>query len=127
MLKDSYAFSGFSVDDLAAAEKFYGGNTWFRNYSRKQHADATSSVRWNNTGVFKGAGHEPASYAVLNFPVDDIDTIADELIVDVVTFEIYDGMHQDEKGIVGGKAANAGSDIAWFKDPVGNTLSILKD
>jgi hypothetical protein len=73
-----------------------------------------------DTLVYPKPGHEPASYTILNFPVDDIDQAVDELTARGVHFEHYDGVAQDEKGISRGSPY-----IAWFKDPAGNILSVL--
>jgi hypothetical protein len=73
--------------------------------------------------VYPRDNHQPASFTVLNFPVDDIDKAVDGLTKMGVTFERYDGFGQDEKGIARGN----GPDIAWFKDPAGNILSVLKE
>jgi hypothetical protein len=72
--------------------------------------------------------HQPATYTVLNFPVDDIDKAVDELSGKGVKFERYKEMpHQDNKGIARGLSNNMGPDIAWFTDPSGNVLSILQN
>jgi hypothetical protein len=76
-----------------------------------------------DTLVYRKAGHAPATYTILNFPVDDIDEAVDELAARGVRFERYDGFEQDEKGIARGQ----GPYIAWFKDPAGNVLSVLQD
>lgn len=127
MLKDSYAFSGFSVDDLDKAKEFYGKTLGLElteeNDMLKLHLRSGGSVLI----YAKGPGHQPATYTMLNFPVDDIDAAADELIGAGISFEKYDGMGQDDKGIMRGKSVNRGPDIAWFKDPAGNILSILED
>ena len=73
--------------------------------------------------VYPKENHEPATFTILNFPVDDIDAAVDELIAKGVTFERYDGFDQDEKGI----ARDGGPQIAWFKDPAGNILSVLQE
>ncbi len=77
--------------------------------------------------VYQKDDHQPATYTVLNFPVDDIDTIVESLVAKGVSMERYDTMPgaQDDKGIMRGKAAKQGPDIAWFKDPSGNILSVL--
>ena len=127
MFKDVYAFSGFSVDDLGAAKRFYG-ETLGLEISEENGMLTLHLATGGHVLVYaKGEGHKPAEYTILNFPVDDIDAVADELIASGVTFEVYDGMNQDAKGIARGKAANMGPDIAWFKDPAGNILSILQD
>jgi len=76
----------------------------------------------------KGGAHVPATYTMLNFVVDDIDEAVNALSEKGVLFERYeDGPPQDERGIMRGIAAGMGPDIAWFKDPAGNTLAVLQD
>ena len=75
------------------------------------------------TLVYVKPDFAPATYTILNFPVDDIDKAVDELSARGVHFEQYDGFDQDEKGISRG----GGPDIAWFKDPAGNILSVLEE
>ena len=74
----------------------------------------------------KGEQHVPATYTILNFPVDDIDAVVDELAGRGVEMTKYPGMPQDDKGIMRGRAAGQGPDIAWFTDPAGNVLSVLQ-
>ena len=76
-----------------------------------------------STLVYEQPDCTPASYTILNFPVDDIDRAVDELAARGVSFERYDGFEQDERGI----ARGPGPDIAWFKDPAGNVLSVLQE
>ena len=75
------------------------------------------------TLVYPKPDHTPADYTILNFPVDDIDGAVDALAARGVDFERYDGMEQDEKGIM----RAGGPYIAWFKDPAGNVLSVLQE
>ena len=77
--------------------------------------------------VYLKADHQPATFTILNFVVEDIDAAVDELKGKGVEFEIYEEMQQDEKGIARGKSQNRGPDIAWFKDPAGNILSVLQN
>lgn len=127
MLKDTQAFSGFSVNDLAAAKEFYSKTLGLE--VTEENGMLTLHLASGGTVLVyaKGSGHTPASYTILNFPVDDIDMVADDLIAHGVIFEVYDGMHQDNKSIARGKSANMGPDIAWFKDPAGNILSIIEN
>jgi hypothetical protein len=78
------------------------------------------------TLVYPKPDHTPATYTILNFPVDEIDQAVDELTARDVRFERYDGMEQDEKAIARGLSNGEGPDIAWFKDPAGNILSVLR-
>jgi predicted enzyme related to lactoylglutathione lyase len=127
MFKDTKAFSSFSVNDLEAAKQFYG-EVLGLNIVEQGDMGITLDITGNN-GVFlyNKPNHEPAAFTVLNFPVDDIDQALADLEAKDVVFEHYDGMGQDEKGVMRGKAEGNGPDIAWFKDPAGNILSILQD
>ena len=126
MLKDSLAFSGFSVNDLAAAKKFYsdtlGVGVEERPMGLELKLGGGSSVF-----VYPKDDHVPATFTILNFPVADIDKAVDQLAEKGVAFELYDTLpaKQDEKGILRGKAAGMGPDIAWFRDPAGNILAVL--
>ncbi|MEO5628122.1 MAG: VOC family protein [Candidatus Saccharimonadales bacterium] len=128
MLKDSKAFSGFSTNDIAKTKQFYG-TTLGVELSDEGAAMGMVSLKLATGGgviIYPKDDHRPASFTVLNFPVDDIDKAVDQLVAKGVVFEQYDGM-TDEKGIARGKAKKMGPDIAWFKDPAGNILSILCD
>lgn len=127
MLEQSHAFSGFSVKDVDPTVAFYkdtlGLDVEVTDMGLQLHlAGGTTLFMY-----VKGDAHVPAEYTVLNFPVDDIDAAVDALVGKGVVFEKYDDMPapQDEKGILHGKASGYGPDIAWFKDPSGNTLSVL--
>jgi predicted enzyme related to lactoylglutathione lyase len=125
MLKDSKAFSGFSVNDLAAAKTFYG-ETLGLNVEQDEMGLTIKISGGYGIFVYPKEDHQPATFTILNFPVDDIDAAVEELKGKGVTFEQYENM-TDEKGIARGLAANRGPDIAWFKDPAGNILSVLQD
>jgi len=125
MLKVKAAFSGFSVDDLARAEKFYTEVLELKTDS----GEMGLKLQLPNGGtvfVYSKEGHQPATFTILNFAVDDIDEAVSELKAKGVTFEQYDNM-TDGDGIARGIAANRGPDIAWFKDPAGNILAVLQD
>jgi catechol 2,3-dioxygenase-like lactoylglutathione lyase family enzyme len=125
MLGESPAYSGFAVDDLAKAREFYGETLGVKT-SVLDEANGLMSLHLGggrNTLVYVKPDHEPAAYTILNFPVDDIDKVVDELASRGVKFERYEEFDQDEKGI----ARGPGPSIAWFKDPAGNILSILKE
>ncbi|MCU1515032.1 MAG: glyoxalase [Microbacteriaceae bacterium] len=119
------AFSGFSVDDPTAAKKFYGetlglevedaGNGFFR-------------IHFASGGIvlcYPKPDHTPASFTIMDFPVSDIDAAVDDLNSRGVDTRIYNGggMPVDEKGVMRGN----GPDIAWFRDPAGNILAVLKE
>ncbi|MCU1557219.1 MAG: glyoxalase [Microbacteriaceae bacterium] len=124
MFTTDRAFSGFSIDDFEAARKFYGETLGLRVSKDGMgflniHLDSGATV----LAYVKG-NHEPASYTIMNFPVDDVDAAVDDLNSRGVTTKIYDDgqMPADHKGIMRGN----GPDIAWFRDPAGNVLSVLK-
>ena len=126
MLGESKAFSSFSINDLAAARKFY---TEVLGLDVEQMPQGLSLRLAGGSSVFLYAkpNHTPASFTVLNFRVDDVDTAVAELKKRGVTFEVYDlpDLKTDANGIARG-GAGRGPTIAWFKDPAGNILSVLK-
>jgi catechol 2,3-dioxygenase-like lactoylglutathione lyase family enzyme len=124
MLARSEMFSGFAVDDIPAAKAFYSATLGL------EVTEANGMLQLHSPGgrhtlIYPKADHVAAGYTILNFPVDDIDATIDALAVKGVLMTRYDGMPQDEKGILRGRAANRGPDIAWFTDPAGNVLSVL--
>jgi catechol 2,3-dioxygenase-like lactoylglutathione lyase family enzyme len=127
MVKTKRAFSGFSVSDLAAAKKFYGATLGLK--IEDDGVGARLQLPGGGTVfVYPKHDHQPATFTILNFVVDDIDAAVDDLTSRGVRFERYDsGPKQDEKGILRGRAQNRGPDIAWFKDPAGNVLSVIQE
>jgi predicted enzyme related to lactoylglutathione lyase len=122
MFGSTKAFSGFAVDDIAAAKKFYGETLGI------QVSEANGMLTLHVAGdrpilVYPKPDHTPATYTILNFPVDDIDKAVDELAERGVRFERYEQVEADEKGIV----RAGGPFIAWFTDPAGNVLSVLQE
>ncbi len=121
MFADTKAFSGFAVDDLEKAREFYGETLGIK--TSEEHGLLTLHIAGDRaTLIYPREDHTPADYTILNFPVDDIDEAVDGLAARGVSFERYDGFDQDEKGV----ARDAGPQIAWFKDPAGNVLSVLQ-
>jgi catechol 2,3-dioxygenase-like lactoylglutathione lyase family enzyme len=123
MFANTKAFSGFAVDDLQKAREFYEGKLGLR-VSEGHDLLTLHLAGGRDTLVYGKPDHTPASYTILNFPVDRIDEAVDELAARGVRFERYDGFDQDEKGI---SRAEGGPYIAWFKDPAGNILSVLEE
>lgn len=126
MLKAKTAFSGFSVDDLAKAKKFYteilGVKVDDEGVGIRLHLPGGGTVF-----TYPKSTHQPATFTILNFAVENIDGAVDELTSRGVQFEHYkSGPKTDKKGIMRGKEQNIGPDIAWFKDPAGNILSVLE-
>ena len=124
MLADSKAFSGFAVLDIDEARRFYGDTLGLKVSEETRGLPLLTLHLAGDrpTMIYPKPDFEPATYTILNFPVDDVDAAVDELSARGVEFEKYDGFEQDEKGIARGN----GPDIAWFKDPAGNILSVLK-
>lgn len=125
MFGDTEAFSSFAVDDVDAAKDFYAGTLGVE--TEVMDADVgllnLHLAGGRDTLIYRSEGFTPASYTVLNFKVDDIDSAVEELSSRGVSFERYEEMPQDEKGVM----REAGPLIAWFKDPAGNTLSVLQE
>jgi catechol 2,3-dioxygenase-like lactoylglutathione lyase family enzyme len=121
MFENTRAFSGFSVDDVPEARKFYGETLGLR-VSEEYGMLSLHIAGERDILVYPKPDHTPATFTILNFPVDDIEKAVDELAERGVRFERYDDSNMDEKGIYRGQ----GPLIAWFKDPAGNILSVLQ-
>ena len=127
MFKAKAAFSGFSVNDLARAKEFYtealGLKVDDEGAGLSLHLPGGATVF-----AYPKDDHQPATFTILNFVVDNIDEAVDELANRGVQFEHYeDGLKTDEKGILRGISQDMGPDIAWFKDPAGNILSVIEE
>jgi predicted enzyme related to lactoylglutathione lyase len=124
MFENTKAFSGFSVDDVAAAKQFYG-ETLGLGVSEQNGLLTLHIAGDRDTLVYPKDDHTPASFTILNFPVDDIEAAVDALAERGVSFEHYAGtdLETDEKGIFRG----GGPLIAWFRDPAGNVLSVIQE
>jgi catechol 2,3-dioxygenase-like lactoylglutathione lyase family enzyme len=127
MLEKSQAYSGYSVDDIEAARAFYRDTLGLSVSDGGMGAILLELGSGAVVYVYPKPNHEPATYTVLNFPVDDIDAAVDELVAAGVVFARYEGAYQDDKGVARGKAVNQGPDIAWFTDPAGNVLSVMEN
>lgn len=123
MFTTTKAFSGFSVNDIEAARTFYNG-TLGLEVSEEHDLLILHIVGERDIVVYLKPNHSPASFTILNFPVEDIDRAVDELTGRGVRFEHYDGIEQDDNGIARGQG---GPLIAWFTDPAGNILSVLQE
>jgi predicted enzyme related to lactoylglutathione lyase len=119
------AYSGFAVDDLQKALEFYGETLGLKTSVMSDQNGLMSLDLAGDRGtlVYEKPDFVPATYTILNFPVDDVEKAVDELAGRGVSFERYEGFEQDEKGI----ARGLGPNIAWFKDPAGNVLSVLEE
>ena len=121
MFENTKAISGFSVDDIPKAKQFYGDTLGLR--ISEDHGLLTLHIAGGrDTLIYPKPNHTPATFTILNFPVDDVDKAVDDLAALGVRFERYDGFEQDAKGI----HRTEGPPIAWFKDPAGNILSVVQ-
>ncbi len=123
MFKDAKAFSSFSVNDIQKARSFYSEILGIEVTDGEQGILTLHLGNENNIIVYPKSNHTPASFTVLNFPVDSIEQAVDELTKRGVVFEHYEAMPEtDKKGIFRG----GGPLIAWFKDPAGNIFSVIE-
>jgi catechol 2,3-dioxygenase-like lactoylglutathione lyase family enzyme len=127
MFAKSKAFSGFAVDDLGAAKTFYGETLGLDVVEDPPGLLALRIAGGTTIMAYPKPDHTPASFTILNFPVDDIDQAVDELTKRGVSFERYEGFGQDEKGIARAQGGQEGPPIAWFRDPAGNILAVLEE
>jgi catechol 2,3-dioxygenase-like lactoylglutathione lyase family enzyme len=125
MLANSKGYSGFAVKDVEEARAFYADTLGLKvSVLDEENGLLTLHLAGDrDTLVYRKPDYTPATYTILNFPVDDIDEAVDELGSRGVRFERYEGFEQDEKGI----ARGPGPSIAWFKDPAGNILSVREE
>ena len=124
MFKHTKAFSGFSVDNLQKAKTFYSEVLGLKVADNPMGLLELHIEGGNNIIVYPKPNHEPATFTILNFSVDNIEKAVDELISEGVKFEQYEGqIKTDEKGICRNPH---GPKIAWFKDPAGNILSVIE-
>ena len=127
MFKNIHAFSSFSTNNIEQAKEFYG-KTLGLEVSDMSIGLSLTIFGGGSIFLYAKPNHEPATFTVLNFPVDDIDRAVDELKERGVICESYEGeIKTDEKGIFRGAAAGHGPNIAWFKDPAGNVLSVVEE
>lgn len=125
MFENSKAFSGYSVDDLTKAKRFYNETLGLKVEDNPMGLIELHLKGGNVVFLYPKENHQPATFTVLNFPVKHIDAAVDALIVKGVKMERYDGFDHDEKGVV--RSDGQGPSIAWFKDPAGNILSVIED
>ena len=125
MFKKNKAFSGFSVNDIPKAKYFYGGTLGMEVKEEMMGVLGIKIANARSLFIYPKPNHTPATFTILNFPVEDIDKDVDELKAQGIKFEKYDdeNIKTDEKGIFRG----GGPNIAWFKDPAGNIISVLEE
>jgi catechol 2,3-dioxygenase-like lactoylglutathione lyase family enzyme len=124
MFKDTKAFSGFSVDDIGRAREFYNGTLGLE--VSESHGFLNLHIAGGtNIFIYSKPDHVPATFTILNFPVNDVEASVRELNARGIRFERYDEeeIRTDERGI----HSSEGIEIAWFKDPAGNILSVFQE
>lgn len=125
MFRNTKAFSGFSVDNLQKAKEFYSEVLGLEVVDHPMGLIELKINGASNIIVYPKPNHTPATFTVLNFPVDNIDLAVDLLLEKGVLFEQYEGdIKTDNKGIC---RSPVGPAIAWFRDPAGNILSVLQE
>ena len=122
MFTDTETFVSFAAPDIDEARRFYGETLGLKTSDGPEgvlllHIEGSRDVM-----IYPKPDHAPATYTILNFPVEDVEQAVDALVEKGVTFERYEGFDQDERGIMRG----GGPLIAWFRDPAGNILSVVK-
>ncbi|MGW6563831.1 VOC family protein [Streptomyces sp. NPDC054975] len=130
MFGQAKAFSGFSVDDLDRARQFYGDTLGLQVEMVGEGDMRMLTIKLGsgaNVFVYPKDDHTPASFTILNFPVDDIEVAVDELTRRGVSLERYPQFEHDAKGVVKGPGNDGPKAIAWFTDPAGNVLSVLQE
>lgn len=123
------AFPGFSVDDLGAAREFYGTTLGLRVEDGQMGSLNLTLPSGQTVFVYPKDDHEPATFTILNIVAEDIDRAVDELNAAGVVTKIYSGDRDfgtDERGIARSSNENPGPNIAWFRDPAGNVISVIE-
>jgi predicted enzyme related to lactoylglutathione lyase len=126
MIRTRNVFSSFSVDDLGKAKSFYAKTVGLKVESIKGMGLKLHLKGGGNVYLYERKNHKPATYTVLNLEVNDIDEAVGKLKKQGIKMERYKGMPQDKDGIMRGISKKMGPDIAWFEDPAGNIISVLK-
>ena len=125
MLENSKAYSGFAVKDIEKTKQFYGETLGLKtSVLDEENLIQVDLAGDRPTLIYRKPDFTPATYTILNFPVEDIDAAVDELTARGVRFERYDGIDQDDRGISRG---GLGPQIAWFTDPAGNIFSVISE
>ena len=122
MLTNTPAFSGFAVDDIDEARRFYGETLGLNVSDGPMGVLSLELTGGATVMIYPKPDFEPATYTMLNFQVEDIDATVDELTSRGVEMARYDGFEQDEKGVM----RDNGPTIAWFTDPAGNILAVIE-
>jgi len=125
MFTPTGAFSGFSVDDLAKAKAFYSSTL---GLTVEPDGVGARLLLPGGGSVFfyPKPDHQPATFTILNFEVENVDDAVDELAKLGVEALHYENIPEaDAKGIVRGRERNTGPDVAWFMDPARNVFAVV--
>lgn len=125
MFTPTRSYSGFSVDDIAAARQFYA-EVLGLEVTDDGPGLVIQHIGGGSVLAYTKEDHQPATYTVFDFEVENIDEAVKSLSQSGIRFERYEGMPQDESGVMRGLLNNMGPDIAWFKDPSGNVLAVMQ-
>lgn len=122
-------FNSFSVDDIKKAKKFYNDALGMNVQLEGEMGMSLRFSSGDSVFIYPKENHQSATFTVLNFVVEDIDKELNHLIKNGIKFEHYHNQElpQDENGIMRGLEKGDGPDIAWFKDPAGNILSLVQE
>ena len=78
MFRNTKAFSGFSVNDIQKAKEFYGETLGLE--VSETHGLLNLHLAGGTTVlIYPKPNHVPATFTILNFPVDNIEQAADQL------------------------------------------------
>jgi predicted enzyme related to lactoylglutathione lyase len=126
MFRNNQAFSSFSTNDVQAAADFYGNKLGLEVSNGPMDTLEVLLGGGQHVTIYSKPNHEPATFTVLNFIVDDIEKAVDDLTAAGIQMEQYGilEMNQDAKGIA--RDPRGGPQIAWFADPAGNTIAVLQ-
>jgi len=120
------AFSSYSVNDIPKAKEFYGQTLGLSVFEEEE--GLAIKIGGSDIFIYPKDDHKAATFTVLNLAVDDVEKAVYDLVKRGISFESFEGeMKTDEKGIYWGKERGQGPNIAWFKDPAGNFLSVLEE
>ena len=124
MLRNSKAFSSYSVNDLSRAKAFYATVLGLEVKDNEMGLIELHLTGGTTVMIYPKPNHVPATFTVLNFPVADLEKQVAELKSAGVVFESY----QEESLTTGDDNIfrGGGPKIAWFTDPAGNILSVVE-
>lgn len=122
------SFTSFSVDNIDRAMEFYGDTLGLDVTAKEEGLSITPPGGEAQIFLYPKKDHRPATFTVFNLMVADVARAATDLKERGIKFEQYEGdIETDENGIHWGKESGEGPNIAWFRDPSGNIISIIEE